>query len=65
MTSASEGSTAGSMVGLFVLETVEVAVLGSDDAVLAGTTAAPAWVRDGGSEQCGGPREATVTVPAS
>jgi hypothetical protein len=64
MTSASEGSTAGSMVGLFVPETVEVAVLGSDEAVLAETTAAPEWVRVGGSEQCGGPHQATVTVPA-
>ena len=51
----------------FVLETpdeVEVAVLGPDGAVLAELTADLEWVRVGGSAECGGPHEATVTVPA-
>ena len=43
---------------------VDIAVLGPDGAVLAETTAAPEWVRVGGSEECGGPMEGTVTVPA-
>ncbi len=51
----------------FVLETpdeVAVAVLGPDGAVLAELTAVPQCVRVGGSAGCGGPHEATVTVPA-
>ena len=51
----------------FLLETpdgVNVAVLGPDGAVLAELTADLEWVRVGGSAECGGPHEATVTVPA-
>ena len=51
----------------FVLETPEsvaVAVLGTDGAVLAELTADLEWVRVGGSAECGGPHEAMVTVPA-
>jgi hypothetical protein len=51
----------------FLLETpdeVDVAVLGPDGAVLAQLTADLEWVRVGGSDECGGPHEATVTVPA-
>ena len=51
----------------FVLETpdeVDLAVLGSDGAVLAELTADLEWVRVGGSAECGGPHSATVTVPA-
>ncbi|HYO35192.1 MAG TPA: hypothetical protein VER97_03890 [Geodermatophilus sp.] len=44
--------------------TVEVTVLGPDGAVLAEVEADPDRVRLGGSEECGGPHEATVTVPA-
>ena len=45
-------------------ETVAVAVLGPDGAVLAELTADLEWARVGGSAECGGPHEATVTVPA-
>ena len=51
----------------FLMETpdeVDVAVLGPDGGVLAGLTADLEWERAGGSEECGGPHEATVTVPA-
>jgi hypothetical protein len=44
--------------------TVAVTVLGPDGAVLAAVDGAPDWVRVGGSAECGGPHEATVTVPA-
>jgi hypothetical protein len=43
---------------------VDVAVLGPDGGVLAGLSADLDWQRVGGSEECGGPHEATVTVPA-
>ncbi len=51
----------------FLMETpdsVDVAVLGPDGGVLAGLTADLEWERVGGSAECGGPHEATVTVPA-
>ena len=43
---------------------VDVTVLGPDGAVLAGLSADLDWQRVGGSAECGGPHEATVTVPA-
>ena len=55
---------AGVVLGMVSPETVEVSVLGPDGAVLAGTEAELEWVRVGGSEGCGGPHEARVTVPA-
>ena len=64
LTAAWEGSTARFTVGMSVPDSVEVTVLGPDGAVLAEVDAAPDWVRVGGSEECGGPHEATVTVPA-
>lgn len=51
----------------FLMETpdeVAVAVLGPEGDVLAELTADLEWVRVGGSAGCGGPHEATVTVPA-
>jgi hypothetical protein len=51
----------------FVMETpdsVVVPVLGPDGAVLAEVAADLDWERVGGSEECGGPMAATVTVPA-
>ena len=51
----------------FLMETpdeVHVAVLDPDGAVLAELTADPEWVRVGGSAECGGPHETTLTVPA-
>jgi hypothetical protein len=41
-----------------------VTVLGPDGAVVAEVDAVLAWVRVGGSAECGGPHEAAVTVPA-
>jgi hypothetical protein len=43
---------------------VLVTVLGVDGTLLAEVDADLDWVRVGGTEECGGPREATVTVPA-
>ena len=51
----------------FVMETpdaVVLTVLGPDGAVLAEVDAGLDWVRVGGSEECGGPHEAGVSVPA-
>ena len=51
----------------FVMETpdsVVVPVLGPDGVVLAEVAADLDWERVGGSEECGGPMAATVTVPA-
>ncbi len=45
-------------------DTVAVTVLGPDGTVLTEVDADPQRVRVGGSEECGGPHEATVTVPA-
>jgi hypothetical protein len=45
-------------------DSVDVRVLGPDGSELAGIEADLDWVRVGGSEACGGPMEATVTVPA-
>jgi hypothetical protein len=45
-------------------DAVDVRVLGPDSSELAGLEADLDWVRIGGSEACGGPMEATVTVPA-
>ena len=64
LTAAVEGSTARFTVGMSVPRTVVVTVLGPDGAVLAEIDADPDWERVGGSEECGGPHEATVTVAA-
>lgn len=39
-----------------------VRVYDADGIALSGTPVTPEWVRIGGSEECGGPGEATVTV---
>jgi hypothetical protein len=44
-------------------DSVSLTVLGADGAVLTELDADPAWVRVGGSEECGGPMQATVVVP--
>jgi hypothetical protein len=41
-----------------------VTVLGADGTPLAEVDAELDWVRVGGTEECGGPLDATVTVPA-
>ena len=59
--------TGSSAAVSFVMETpdaVVVTVLGPDGAVLAEVDADLDWVRVGGSEECGGPHEAGVTIPA-
>ena len=47
-----------------VPDSVDVRVLGPDGSVPAGLEAGLDRVRVGGSEECGGPMEAGVTVPA-
>ncbi len=49
-------------LGMSRLEQVTVRALAADGRVLSETEATPEWTRVGGSEQCGGPGEATVTV---
>lgn len=39
-----------------------VKLLAADGSVLASTDASPHWLRVGGTEQCGGPQEATVDI---
>jgi hypothetical protein len=58
------GATAALSFVLEMPDEVDVAVLGPDGAVLAGLSADLDWQRVGGSAECGGPHEATVTVPA-
>lgn len=43
-------------------DTFTVRALGTGEAVLSDTEVTPSWTRVGGSAQCGGPSEATVTV---
>ena len=45
-------------------ESVAVTVLDARGTPLARVDAEPDWVRVGGTEECGGPSEATVVVPA-
>lgn len=44
-------------------DTFTVRTLAADGTVLSDTEVTPEWDRIGGSEQCGGPSEATITVP--
>ncbi len=44
------------------LDPLYVRVLGAEGAVLTVTPIEPDWIRVGGSERCGGPHEATVTI---
>ena len=39
-----------------------VRVLAADGSILTDAAVTPEWIRGGGSEQCGGPGDATVTV---
>ncbi|SHN84451.1 hypothetical protein SAMN05660350_03596 [Geodermatophilus obscurus] len=59
-----EGAVARVVLGMVVPGTVDVTVLGPDSAVLAELSADLEWERVGGSEECGGPHSATVSVPA-
>jgi hypothetical protein len=46
-------------------DTVVITVLDADGAMQADVQTDLDWVRVGGSEECGGPMHAAVTVPAS
>jgi len=58
------GTTAAVQVDMTTPDSVVVTVLAADETEVAEVDAALDWVRVGGSERCGGPSEATVTVPA-
>ena len=47
---------------VFLLEEVTVRVLDADGSVVSESSVSPDWKRVGGSEQCGGPSTALVTV---
>lgn len=60
-----EGGTADTWLfstGMSTPDAFTVRVLSTDGTILTDVEAMPEWVRVGGSEQCGGPGEATVTV---
>lgn len=59
---AQDGDSWTFSVGMTRLERFTVRTLAGDGTVLSDTEVTPEWVRVGGSEQCGGPGEATVTV---
>lgn len=48
---------------MLTLEEVTVRTLASDGAILSEDTVRPDWERVGGSEQCGGPAQALVSIP--
>ncbi|GAB3192996.1 hypothetical protein GCM10027261_06880 [Geodermatophilus arenarius] len=58
------GTTAGVPTGTGTPDAATVTVLAADGGALAEVDADLDWVRVGGSEECGGPMEATVVVPA-
>ena len=58
------GTTATFQPTQGAFESVVVTVLDAEGAELARVEAEPEWVRVGGTEECGGPTESTVTVPA-
>ena len=60
------GSAASTAFGftLGAPDSVVLTVLDAAGTELARVEVEPEWVRVGGSEECGGPSEATVTVPA-
>ena len=63
--SATVELTGGTATASFLMgapDSVTVRVLDTDGTVLAATEAEPDWVRVGGSAECGGPHEATVTI---
>ena len=57
------GTSTSFGVVMTIPESVVVTVLDASGAELARVEAEPEWVRVGGTEECGGPHEATVTVP--
>jgi hypothetical protein len=59
-----DGPTAVLQLDTSAPDAVSIRVLGPDKAELADVDTDLDWRRVGGSEQCGGPMEATVVVPA-
>ena len=59
------GSTAFVSLGMVSPDAVGVTVLGADGGVLTEADLDLDWERVGGSAECGGPAEATATVPAA
>ncbi|SFF32234.1 hypothetical protein [Blastococcus tunisiensis] len=59
-----EGPTAVVQLDMSAPDAVSIRVLGPDKTELADVDTDLDWRRVGGSEQCGGPMEATVVVPA-
>jgi hypothetical protein len=64
LTAPLDGASAVLHLDMSAPDSVDVRVLGPDASELAGLEADLDWVRVGGSEECGGPMEAAVTVPA-
>lgn len=64
LTTTLDGTAVAIGLDMTAPDAVDVAVLGADGAALAGIRTDLAWVRVGGTAECGGPHEATVTVPA-
>ena len=58
------GATAVVLLTMATPESVAVTVLGPDDGVLGAADVDLDWRRVGGTAECGGPHEATATVPA-
>ncbi|TFV50347.1 hypothetical protein [Blastococcus sp. TF02A-35] len=58
------GGPATVLLGMSTPGSIVVRVVGADGARLTEVDADLDWRRVGGSEQCGGPHEATVVVPA-
>lgn len=59
---SSSGDRWAFTTGMSTPDAFTVRVLSTDGTIRTEVEAAPDWVRVGGSEQCGGPGEATVTV---
>jgi hypothetical protein len=58
------GAPATATFDMSTPDSVVIRVIGPDGTALAEVDADLEWERVGGSEDCGGPHEATVTVPA-
>ncbi|RBY89150.1 hypothetical protein DQ244_15450 [Blastococcus sp. TBT05-19] len=59
-----DGGAAGALLDMSTPDSVVVRVLGPDGTRLTELEAELEWRRVGGTEECGGPHEATVVVPA-
>ncbi|RBY93388.1 hypothetical protein DQ237_18235 [Blastococcus sp. TF02-8] len=59
-----DGESATGLLGMSTPGSIVVRVIGADGARLTEVDADLDWRRVGGTEECGGPHEATVVVPA-